>query len=189
MSPSHCISTTLNICIALFTSQASSVITAVTSWIMHRRVLLWYCRSNCIWHWAHVFTTILLRQELKHCSGSMKPGRGWHCLSIRTPRSRNYSCCASSSWHNNTSLFCRRIQPGFPQAHCTAMLYAWDCIIGPCTLPIVSPFQLEIRRWLWATVVELTLQSSLDNSSPPLRDLKKNVTCKTATQRKRFQPP
>ncbi|RYP22854.1 hypothetical protein DL765_001450 [Monosporascus sp. GIB2] len=40
--------------------------------------------------------------------------------------------------------------------------------VDPSRLPKMSPFDAEIRRRLWATVVELLLQSSLDSGSPLL---------------------
>ncbi|VBB76819.1 Putative transcription factor [Podospora comata] len=38
----------------------------------------------------------------------------------------------------------------------------------PDSLPAMSVFRAEMRRRLWATVLEMTLQSSLDSGGPPL---------------------
>ncbi|KAK0742001.1 hypothetical protein B0T21DRAFT_123369 [Apiosordaria backusii] len=38
----------------------------------------------------------------------------------------------------------------------------------PDSLPVMSVFRAEMRRRLWATVLEMTLQSSLDSGGPPL---------------------
>lgn len=38
----------------------------------------------------------------------------------------------------------------------------------PSNLPRISPFGAEMRRRLWATVLEIVLQASLDSGAPPL---------------------
>ena len=38
----------------------------------------------------------------------------------------------------------------------------------PTNYPKMAPFNVEIRRRLWATVLEIALQSSLDSGMPPL---------------------
>ena len=38
----------------------------------------------------------------------------------------------------------------------------------PTKYPKMSPFHTEIRRRLWATIVEMALQSSLDSGMPPM---------------------
>lgn len=38
----------------------------------------------------------------------------------------------------------------------------------PTNYPKMSPFMVEIRRRLWATILEMALQSSLDSGMPPL---------------------
>ncbi|KAG9253572.1 uncharacterized protein F5Z01DRAFT_147121 [Emericellopsis atlantica] len=56
-------------------------------------------------------------------------------------------------WTSTGSLLNRAMQMGLHR--------------DPKHLPPMSPIQAEIRRRLWATILELTLQSSLDAAMPP----------------------
>lgn len=49
--------------------------------------------------------------------------------------------------------------------------------IDPTCLPNMSPFRSEIRRRLWATIIELTLQSSLDGGNLPMINLNDQSCC------------